>query len=317
MRMDGGRWVIVACWPWWQGWVMGACPGADWDWLASQACHGTALMCGTPCWFSWWPSRVLGVFGPWMALVTPAVCACRPLPAASLSSHVCDHPVLPFPCLGWPTWPCLMWVFSPGLCWPVASLRWGGAWGALCVLGVWGPPVCGGSVLTGWLAALGCVAVGVSTSECWGCQSIVPGVLWGCPCARRPLVVTSCGGPWWPTCAFLRPTTGCFEPCLSWWRAATPQHRLHSVALASRGCTLSVPLCLSASVHLPSAVPWGCALVCLASRFATVLICWPFCCRLSVAAVACWMRGSSHDFPSPALLWPPLWCACLSGGDRG
>ena len=95
------------------------------------------------------------------------------------------------------------------------------------------------------------------------------------------------------------------------------QHRPCSVALASRGRTPSVPLsvCPSASVRSPSAASRGRALVCLASGPAAVPIRCPFRRRLSVAAVACWTRGSSRDLPPPPpRRGPPLRCARPSAG---
>ena len=96
------------------------------------------------------------------------------------------------------------------------------------------------------------------------------------------------------------------------------QHRPCSVALASRGRTPSVPLsvCPSASVRSPSAASRGRALVCLASGPAAVPIRCPFRRRrLSVAAVACWTRGSSRDLPpSPAPPRPP---APVRSPERG
>ena len=95
------------------------------------------------------------------------------------------------------------------------------------------------------------------------------------------------------------------------------QHRPCSVALASRGRTPSVLLsvCPSASVRSPSAASRGRALVCLASGPAAVPIRCPFRRRLSVAAVACWTRGSSRDLPPPPpRRGPPLRCARPSAG---
>ena len=144
--MDRRRWVLVA-WRW--GWVVGIRSRAGWERLVSQACHGMALVC---LW--WWdPALVFLVslvpgWCPQPCPVAHAVCACWPLPAAAglSSSRACDRPVLPSPVWG------RAGLTSCG-CHPqhlLASvfLRWGGAWGALCVWGSWGPPVHGGRVFS-------------------------------------------------------------------------------------------------------------------------------------------------------------------------
>lgn len=110
--------------------------------------------------------------------------------------------------------------------------------------------------------------------------------------------MTSRGGPWWLTRASPCHTTGRFEPFpLRWCVANQP------TLLPFRGVGLAwlhpVGALLFTSVHSPSAVLWGCAPVCLPSRPATVPIFCPFCCRLSIAPVACWTRGRSHDLPLP------------------
>ena len=80
-------------------------------------------------------------------------------------------------------------------------------------------------------------------------------------------MVTSCGGPWWLTCASPTPPWVALShaPRGGVW-ATPPTHHPHSMVLALRGCTLLVPfsVCLPASVCLLSAAPRGCALV---SRF--------------------------------------------------
>lgn len=153
-RTDGGRWVWAARRPWRRGRVVGARSGAGRDRSASQACRGTALVCG----WRWDPALVFLVArpcsrclcGPRMA---PAALsrgprrACLPAPPRRCRPLLLvprvRPPRAPFPCLG-PSRPRLMWVSSPGLRRPVASPRRGGARGALRVWGTWGPPVRGG-----------------------------------------------------------------------------------------------------------------------------------------------------------------------------
>lgn len=148
-----------------------------------------------------------------------------------------------------------MWVLSPGLCWPVVSLRQGGVWGALCVC-VWDMGAAGAwreTVLPGWLVVLGCVlvVVGVSTRKgAGGCQSVVLGVLWDGPCTGRHLVVTSCGGPWWLTCASPTPPWVALSPAPRGGVWPTPPTRppfngVGLVWLHPVGVLLRLSVCLS------------------------------------------------------------------------
>ena len=123
--------------PWWWGRVVGARSGDSRDRSASQACRGTALVCG----WRWDPALVFLVArpcsrcfsgprtapaplsrGPRRACLPAPPRRCRPL----LLVPRVRPPRAPVPCLG-PSRPRLTWVSSPGLRRPVASPRRGGA----------------------------------------------------------------------------------------------------------------------------------------------------------------------------------------------
>lgn len=174
-RTDGGRWVWAARRPWRRGRVVGARSGAGRDRSASQACRGTALVCG----WRWDPALVFLVArpcsrclcGPRMA---PAALsrgprrACLPAPPRRCRPLLLvprvRPPRAPFPCLG-PSRPRLMWVSFPrppsagGV--PEAGRR-AGSFARVGDVGAAGARR--ESVLPGRLAALGCVSVAVGVS---------------------------------------------------------------------------------------------------------------------------------------------------------
>ena len=247
------------------GWLGPVCvPGMSWDCLCVWVVVGPPA--GFPGGLAVFPVSLWSPDGACSPVPRSLPCMLAgpspPLPA--FSAHpVCATGLCSLPLSGAePALPHVGVVLRPLLAsgvpeagWCVGSLVCVGDMGAA---GAWRE-----TVLPGWLVALGCVVlVGVSTCEgAGGHQSVVPGVLWDGPCAGRHLVVTSCGGPWWLTCASPTPPWVALSHAPRGGVWPLHQHHPHSMVLALRGCTLLVPfsVCLPQSaccLLLPGAVPW-------------------------------------------------------------
>lgn len=174
-RTDGGRWVWAARRPWRRGRVVGARSGAGRDRSASQACRGTALVCG----WRWDPALVFLVARPCSR------CLCGPRMAPAALSRGPRRACLPAPPRR-----CRPLLLVPARATAPRSLPLSGAEPASPHVGVVPrPPSAGGvpeagrragsfarvgdvgaagarreSVLPGRLAALGCVSVAVGVS---------------------------------------------------------------------------------------------------------------------------------------------------------
>lgn len=234
----------------------------------SQACRGTAFVCG------WWWDPLLVFLVAWLCSwclcgprmlpaalshgpcpTAPAVHACWPLPTTSgLFPHpacvtaLCSLPLsgaeLASPHVGVVPRP-LLASGIPEAGWCVGSL--------VCVWDMGAAGAWRETVLPGWLVVLGCVlvVVGVSTRKgAGGCQSVVLGVLWDGPCTGRHLVVTSCGGPWWLTCASPTPPWVALSPAPRGGVWPTPPTRppfngVGHVWLHPVGVLLRLSVCLS------------------------------------------------------------------------